>query len=241
MSRTLFIADLHLCHEEPAITAGFLRFLQREAVHADALYILGDLFEAWIGDDDPNPLHAEVARALLVLKQQGVPCYFIHGNRDFLLGQQFAHASGMRLLPEEKILTLYGKRILILHGDTLCTDDQSYQRFRRKVHQRWLQKLFLALPLFVRQRIAARMRDGSKQANSTKSLAIMDVNPEAVINAFKQHQVNGMIHGHTHRPAVHTLEIDGQTVQRVVLGAWHQQGSMIQVDNAGVTLISFPF
>lgn len=138
---TLFIADLHLCAQEPAITAGFLRFLQREAVHADALYILGDLFEAWIGDDDPEPLHAEIAAALKALQQAGVPCYFIHGNRDFLLGKRFARAS-MQLLPEEKVLELYGRRILILHGDTLCTDDQAYQQFRRKVHNPLIQKLF---------------------------------------------------------------------------------------------------
>ena len=241
MSRTLFIADLHLCEEEPAITAGFLRFLQREAVHADALYILGDLFEAWIGDDDPNPLHAEVAAALLALKQHGVPCYFIHGNRDFLLGQRFARASGMILLPEEQRLELYGKSLLILHGDTLCTDDEGYQRYRRKVQQRWLQKLFLTLPLFIRQRIAARMRAGSKNANRHKSDAIMDVNQQAVVDAFQRQHVQWMIHGHTHRPAVHALQVEGQAVERVVLGAWHQQGSMIQVDASAVTLSAFPF
>ncbi|QKJ86246.1 UDP-2,3-diacylglucosamine hydrolase [Paramixta manurensis] len=241
MSRTLFIADLHLCQEEPAITAGFLRFLQREAPQADALYILGDLFEAWIGDDDPNPLHAEIAAALLAVRQQGVPVWFIHGNRDFLLGHRFAHASGMTLLPEEQLLELYGKRILIMHGDTLCTDDANYQRFRQKVHQRWLQKLFLALPLFIRQRIAARMRADSQQANRHKSEAIMDVNAAAVQDAFERYQAQWLIHGHTHRPAVHSLNLKGEVVERVVLGAWHQQGSMIQVDAQGVSLISFPF
>lgn len=241
MSRTLFIADLHLCREEPAITAGFLRFLQREAIHADALYILGDLFEAWVGDDDPDPLHGEIAAALLTLRQHGVPCYFIHGNRDFLLGYRFARASGMTLLPEAQVLELYGKRLLILHGDTLCTDDEGYQRFRRKVHQRWLQKLFLALPLFIRQRIAARMRADSKNANRQKSLAIMDVNQQAVIDAFQRYQVQWMIHGHTHRPAVHSLKVNDLPAERVVLGAWHQHGSMIQVDADAVTLSEFPF
>jgi len=137
MSRTLFIADLHLCQEEPAITAGFLHFLQGEAQQCDALYILGDLFEAWIGDDDPNPLHQQIADALRALP---VPKFFIHGNRDFLLGQQFARASGMTLLPEEQVLERYGQRVLMMHGDTLCTDDHGYQRFRAKVHQRWLQR-----------------------------------------------------------------------------------------------------
>lgn len=202
---TLFIADLHLCVEEPAITAGFLRFLAGEARKADALYILGDLFEAWIGDDDPNPLHRQMAAAIKAVSDSGVPCYFIHGNRDFLLGKRFARESGMTLLPEEKVLELYGRRVLIMHGDTLCTDDAGYQAFRAKVHKPWLQTLFLALPLFVRKRIAARMRANSKEANSSKSLAIMDVNQNAVVSAMEKHQVQWLIHGHTHRPAVHEL------------------------------------
>ncbi|ERK18191.1 MAG: UDP-2,3-diacylglucosamine diphosphatase [Pantoea sp.] len=238
MSRTLFIADLHLCEEEPAITAGFLHFLQREAHQCDALYILGDLFEAWIGDDDPNPLHQQIADALKALP---VPTFFIHGNRDFLLGQRFARASGMTLLPEEQVLTLYGKRLLIMHGDTLCTDDEGYQRFRAKVHQRWLQKLFLALPLSLRMRIAAKMRANSKQANQHKSLSIMDVNQQAVMDAMTRQQVRLLIHGHTHRPAIHDFVLQGENAQRVVLGAWHQQGSMIQVDADGVRLSEFPF
>ncbi|MBV4366116.1 UDP-2,3-diacylglucosamine diphosphatase [Erwinia sp. BNK-24-b] len=241
MSHTLFIADLHLCAEEPAITAGFLAFLRRDARQADALYILGDLFEAWIGDDDPNPLHAEIAAALRELSQLGIPCFFIHGNRDFLLGKSFAAASGMQLLPEEQLLKIYGRRILIMHGDTLCTDDEGYQRFRRKVHQRWLQKLFLALPLFIRQRIALKMRAGSKQANSSKATEIMDVNAAAVTQTLRRHQVHCLIHGHTHRPAVHQLIVDGQPAERVVLGAWHNEGSMIKVSASETTLITFPF
>lgn len=238
MSHTLFIADLHLCTEEPAITAGFLHFLRREAQQADALYILGDLFEAWIGDDDPNPLHAEVAHAL---RQLAIPCYFIHGNRDFLLGKRFAKASGMTLLPEEQVLDLYGRRVLIMHGDTLCTDDQGYLRFRAKVQQRWLQTLFLALPLFVRQRIALKMRAGSRQANSSKSQEVMDVNQQAVVAAMSRHQVQWLIHGHTHRPAVHPLLIQDQAAERLVLGAWHEEGSMIKVSADEISLISFPF
>lgn len=238
MSRTLFIADLHLCQEEPAITAGFLHFLAREAPHCDALYILGDLFEAWIGDDDPSPLHRQVADALRALP---VPVFFIHGNRDFLLGKAYAAACGMTLLPEEQVLTRYGHRVLILHGDTLCTDDVGYQRFRAKVHQRWLQRLFLALPLLIRKRIAARMRDGSKQANQHKSLAIMDVNAEAVNATLQRQQVSMMIHGHTHRPAIHRFVLNGQPVERAVLGAWHARGSMIQLDASGLSLIEFDF
>lgn len=238
MSRTLFIADLHLCQEEPAITAGFLHFLQREAPHCDALYILGDLFEAWIGDDDPNPLHQQVASALRALP---VPVYFIHGNRDFLVGRRFARASGMTLLPEEQVLTLYGYRLLIMHGDTLCTDDAGYLRFRAKVHNPWIQRLFLALPLWVRKRIAARMRADSKQANQHKSQSIMDVNQDAVVATMQRHQVPLLIHGHTHRPAIHTLPLQSETAQRAVLGAWHSRGSMIQLDAAGIQLIDFDF
>lgn len=238
---TLFIADLHLCTEEPAITAGFLRFLAGDARKADALYILGDLFEAWIGDDDPNPLHREIAAAIKALTDSGVPCFFIHGNRDFLLGKRFARESGMTLLPQEKVLNLYGRNVLIMHGDTLCTDDVGYLAFRAKVHQPWLQKLFLSLPLFIRQRIAAKMRANSKAANSSKSLEIMDVNPQAVITEMEKHQVQWLIHGHTHRPAVHELTANAQPAFRVVLGAWHTEGSMIKVTPDDVELIAFPF
>ncbi len=238
---TLFIADLHLCAEEPAITAGFLRFLAGDARKADALYILGDLFEAWIGDDDPEPLHRQVAQALRSLVDSGVPCFFIHGNRDFLVGQRFARESGMQLLPEEQVLSIDGRRVLIMHGDTLCTDDHGYQAFRARVHQGWLQTLFLALPLFVRKRIAARMRAGSKAANGSKSMEIMDVNQQAVREAMSRQQVRWLIHGHTHRPAIHPLEVDGEPAWRCVLGAWHREGSMIRVTADDVELVAFPF
>lgn len=238
---TLFIGDLHLSEQEPAITAGFLRFLREEAAQADALYILGDLFDAWIGDDDPQPLHHTVAAALLTLHKQGVPCYFVHGNRDFLLGKRFARQSGMTLLPEENCIALYGREYLVLHGDTLCTDDAAYQRFRRRVHNPLIQRLFLWLPLKFRLRIAARMRSASQQANQIKSFDIMDVNPQQVAERLRHFQVNTMIHGHTHRPAIHTLTVDGETAQRAVLGAWHEEGSFIKVTPDGVSLHAFPF
>ncbi len=238
---TLFIADLHLQIEEPAITAGFLRFLQGEARHADALYILGDLFEAWIGDDDPNPLHREIAIAIKALVDSGVPCFFVHGNRDFLLGKRYARDCGMTLLAEETVLDLYGRNILIMHGDTLCTDDTGYLAFRAKVHNPWIQTLFLALPLFIRSRIAAKMRAGSKAANSSKSMTIMDVNPQAVASVMAKHQVQWLIHGHTHRPYMHDLTVNDKPAHRVVLGAWHTEGSMIKVTPDGVELLAFPF
>ena len=237
----LFIADLNLQTEEPAITAGFLRFLQGEARQADALYILGDLFEAWIGDDDPNPLHQQIASAIKAVVDAGVPCYFIHGNRDFLVGQRFARQSGMLLLAEEERLDLYGREVLIMHGDTLCTDDPGYLAFRAKVHTPWIQRLFLALPMLIRRRIAARMRADSKAANSSKSMDIMDVNPQAVVDVMERHHVQWLIHGHTHRPAVHELQANGQPAWRVVLGAWHSEGSMVKVTPDDVELIHFPF
>ncbi|MEG1467581.1 MAG: UDP-2,3-diacylglucosamine diphosphatase [Hafnia sp.] len=240
--RTLFIADLHLSEQEPAITAGFLRFLQRDAYQADALYILGDFFEYWIGDDDPQLLHREIATALRDLTASGIPCYFIHGNRDFLIGKRFAQECGMTLLPQEMLLTLYGHRILIMHGDTLCIDDTDYQRYRRKVHNPIIQTLFLWLPLRTRLNIAAKMRDRSQMTNGDKSDAIMDVNQQAVIEALERNQAEWLIHGHTHRPAIHDISMpNSKLAKRAVLGAWHYQGSMISVTPAGIELIEFPF
>lgn len=238
---TLFIADLHLCQEEPATVAGFLHFLAGEARNADALYILGDLFEAWIGDDDLTPVHLQVADALRTLNESGVPCYFVHGNRDFLVGPRFARRSKITILPEIQKVILYDRPVLIMHGDTLCTDDKSYQKFRAKVHTIWIQRVFLTLPLFIRKRIARRMRAGSQHANQNKALAIMDVNPDTVQQIMMQNQVQWLIHGHTHRPAIHPLSINGKPAWRCVLGAWHEQGSMIRVTFDDVELIEFPY
>ncbi|MBT9432558.1 UDP-2,3-diacylglucosamine diphosphatase [Candidatus Sodalis endolongispinus] len=235
---TLFVADIHLCAQEPAITAGFLHFLRTRAIAAQALYILGDLFEVWIGDDDPNPLHHEIAMALQALTRRGIPCYFIHGNRDFLLGKRYAAACGMTLLPAQRVMQLDGLRVVILHGDTLCTDDNDYQRFRRRVHQRWLQRLFLSLPLRLRLRIADRMRANSQRANADKTADIMDVNAQTVMAVMEDTGATVMIHGHTHRPAIHQLPGERR---RSVLGAWHHQGSAIEVSTSGVMLHEFAF
>lgn len=237
----LFIADLHLSEKKPAITAGFLNFLRKQASQAKALYILGDFFDYWIGDDDPILLHEAIAQELKYLQNKGIHCYFIHGNRDFLLGKKFAKESGMTLLPAEKVLTLYGYRILILHGDTLCTDDVSYQRYRKRVYKRWLQRLFLALFLSTRRYIAKKIRKDSQFAIRLKPECITDVNGKTVIEKFEKYQVDWMIHGHTHRPAIHKINVNGKTLHRVVLGAWDQNGSVIKVTPKTIELLDFLF
>lgn len=241
MSTTLFIADLHLSENEPAITAGFIAFLESEAVHADALYILGDLFEFWIGDDDPSKLHIEVAQALAALHDKGVPCYFIHGNRDFLIGKRFAQRCKMTLLPDETVINIYGYQVLILHGDELCTDDPGYLRFRKIIRNSLIKNIFLMLPLFLRLKIANKLRQQSKISNRGKSSVMMDVNQLAVIKKLQDYNVIYMVHGHTHRPAIHDMTIDGKLSQRAVLGAWHESGSVFRVrPNNDIELVSFP-
>ena len=237
---TLFISDLHLEPTRPGITALFLDFLEQRARHAEALYILGDLFEAWIGDDDDAELGGMVADALRTLTRQGVPTYFMHGNRDFLLGERFAAASGMQLLPESVVIDLAGERVLLLHGDTLCTDDVEYQAFRAQVRDPAWRARILALPLAPRRALASQMRETSRQAARQKAADIMDVNPTAVDQALRAHRVRRLIHGHTHRPAIHHWTLDGQSATRAVLGDWYNQGSVLVGDVAGWRLEPFP-
>ncbi len=219
MKKTLFIADLHLDEKQPHITHLFLRFLEAQTAHADALYILGDLFEVWVGDDENTPLQNKIKLVLKSVSQQ-LPIYFIHGNRDFLLGQRYAQQSGMQLLPESIVINLYGKSVLIMHGDTLCTRDIRYQKFRNKVRKPLYQKLFLQLPLRARQQIAAKIRQKSKMNTQQTDLSIMDVTPSEVNQQMKLAEVDLFIHGHTHRPAIHDID----TGKRIVLPAWHQVG-----------------
>ncbi|MCK3655267.1 UDP-2,3-diacylglucosamine diphosphatase [Pasteurellaceae bacterium Macca] len=232
-----FIADLHLSENEPTMTADFLHFLQTEAPQAKALYILGDLFDFWIGDDENSPFITEVKHALRHLTEQGVECYFIHGNRDFLLGKRFAAATGITLLPSYHTLTLYDKKILLCHGDTLCIDDVKYQQFRRKVHQKWRQRLFLCLPLALRLHIAKQIRAKSQQEKGAKSVTMMDVNPTFTTQMAEQYQAHWLIHGHTHRQGVHKdkfLEKSDRLFYRIVLGDWHpNRPSILQVDEQG--------
>ncbi|KLV09133.1 UDP-2,3-diacylglucosamine hydrolase [Photobacterium aquae] len=223
----LFISDLHLSAERHDITACFLNFMANEASQADALYVLGDLFEMWVGDDDDSPFHQQIKTAFRTLTDSGVPCYFIHGNRDFLIGQQFARETGVELLAEHTVIDLYGTPALILHGDTLCTLDLDYQRYRKKVHNRFIQWLYFCLPLSYRQKIGDKLRSNSSNTNQTKSNTIMDVTPDEVVSQLRQHQVALMIHGHTHRPAVHELDMDGSPATRIVLGDWYEHGSVL--------------
>jgi len=226
---TLFISDLHLDESRPEIVDLFERFLQTEARGAEALYILGDLFESWIGDDDDSPMADRVARALRALSDSGVPIYFMRGNRDFVLGKDFARKAGMTILDDPTVIDLDGKPVLLMHGDTLCTDDVAYQKFRRIMHNRWFQRVALALPLSMRRRIAGRLRGQSQKHIARKTEAIMDVNQSAVEAAMRAHGVRLMIHGHTHRPATHRFDVDGQTAERVVLGDWYDQSQILKL------------
>lgn len=230
MSCTYFIADVHLSEQRPDISALFVHFLHHQASDADALYVLGDLFDYWIGDDYQNALISQVKQALKALTSQ-LPVYFIGGNRDFLIGQRFARETGVTLLPEHSVIDLYGESVLIMHGDTLCTRDEAYQKFRKTSRRWWWQKLMLALPLWVRIKIAQRFRTYSQKVNTTKKNDIMDVTPEEVLKQMHAHHVRWLIHGHTHRPAVHRLTLsDGQQGLRIVLGDWYQQGSLLKCE-----------
>jgi len=226
---TLFVSDLHLDDARPHIVDDFERFCAGEARTADALYILGDLFEAYIGDDDDAALNARTARALQGVGAAGVPVHFIVGNRDFLLGEGFARRCGMDLLDDGTVIDLYGAPTLILHGDVLCTDDTAYLAFRQQVRDPAWQAGFCKRPLAERRAFAAQARDASHSHTSQTDMAIMDVNQAAIEAALREAGVTRMIHGHTHRPAIHDFTLDGKSAQRIVLGDWYEQGSVLRV------------
>ena len=230
---TLFISDLHLDGSRPEITELFLRFLREEAHDASSLYILGDFFEAWIGDDDDDAHHAKVMGGLKELTSAGIPVSFMHGNRDFLIGERFAARTGVTLLPEPTVLYLYGTPTLLLHGDTLCTDDKEYQMIRRMLRDPAWQKDYLSKSLAERRAIAAHAREQSKLHTAAKAEYIMDVNQKAVEAVMLEHGVTRLIHGHTHRPAVHRFTSGGQDKERVVLGDWYTQSSRLRWDSDG--------
>lgn len=239
MPFTAFISDLHLTSARGGINRIFFDFLQGPARAADALYILGDLFEYWAGDDDlSDPLNADVAAGLKALSAAGVPVYLMHGNRDFLMLDGFARASGTQLIADPRVVDLYGTPTVLLHGDTLCTEDTRYQAFRKRVRSPWSQRVFLWQPLWLRRAEIERARRMSEQAKGIKSVEIMDVTPSAVEQAFRASGCARMIHGHTHRPAQHLHIVDGRACERWVLSDWYRHGQYLRVAADGCASVT---
>ncbi len=235
---TLLLSDLHLDGTLPAAIAEFESFLNGPARAAEALYILGDLFESWVGDDDDDPDRARVCRALLALSKAGVACHVCHGNRDFLLATGFEQRTGCRILPDPTIVEHYGERVLLTHGDALCIDDTAYQRLRRTVRASAWQHRFMRLSLATRRMLADAARAGSRDHTGAMAPEIMDANQEAIAAVLRSCRVHTVIHGHTHRPASHAFNVDGVPALRVVLGAWYEQGSYLRWDERG--FVSMP-
>lgn len=237
---TLFISDLHLESTRPDIADQFLAFLGGEARDNQALYILGDLFESWVGDDDPDEHYAAIKTAIRSLADTGVPVYFMHGNRDFMIGAKFAEECGIEILHDPHVADLYGEAVLLSHGDALCTDDVEYQQFRAMTRNPEWQQMMLQKSLQERLAFAAQARAASKEHGSSLSTEISDVNKGAVEQAMLRHGVTTMLHGHTHRPAVHSLSVGGTPATRIVLGDWYEQGSVVRWDKSGPELAVMP-
>ena len=238
---TLFISDLHLCGARPAITGLFLDFLRRRARASDALYILGDLFEYWIGDEAVEQEEfRSVIRGLRELTASGTPVFVMHGNRDFLMSDVFEKATGGRLLKDPAPIDLHGTPTLLMHGDSLCTDDTEYMTFRAQVRNPAWQKEFLGKSIAERDRIVHDFREISKNSTAAKKPEIMDVNQQAVESIMRENRVQHLIHGHTHRPREHVFNLDGRPARRMVLGDWYEQGSVLSVDARGWMLEGLP-
>jgi UDP-2,3-diacylglucosamine hydrolase len=235
VSATLFVSDLHLCPSRPQTVRRFLAFLEAEASGSEALYILGDLFEYWAGDDDlADPFNAAVCSALKRRSSSGPKVFFLPGNRDFLIGDGFAVAAGATLLDEPYLVTIAGVATLLVHGDTLCTDDADYQNFRRQIRSPAWRQAFLAQPLAERKAQIELLRSASESEKSKKSMTLMDANADAVAALLRQHGLPPrLIHGHTHRPAQHMHRIDGQQCERWVLAAWDDAPAYLSIDSAG--------
>ncbi|RYZ95358.1 MAG: UDP-2,3-diacylglucosamine diphosphatase [Moraxellaceae bacterium] len=236
---TLFISDLHLHESRPPITRAFFHFLHTQAKYAEALYILGDFFDAWVGDDDDAPLNVAVAAELKRLQQAGTKVFFMHGNRDFLLGEKFANSAGLILIPENTVIDLYGTPTLLLHGDSLCTNDNDYMAFRQQVRSAQWQQQILAQPLAARRALAAELRAKSQSMSAMKAEDIMDVTHAEVVRLMSEKNVTRMIHGHTHRPALHPVTVNGKSAERYVLGDWHHKAWAIRADQHTFELFSW--
>ncbi|WP_150912954.1 UDP-2,3-diacylglucosamine diphosphatase [Marinobacter halotolerans] len=226
---TVFISDLHLEESRPDITDAFLAFLKKKTMGIDALYILGDFFEAWIGDDEHTPLQETVAAALSKVHASGTAIYFMHGNRDFLIGQDYCNRCGAVLLDDPTVVNLYGTPYLLMHGDSLCTADVEYQKFRKNMRDPKWQQMILQRPLEDRKQMARQLREISMAKNQGKEEFIMDVTPDEVVRELEAHGVQHMIHGHTHRPAEHDLTANGEPAKRIVLGDWHENVWWLEV------------
>jgi len=237
---TIFISDLHLEPARPDITELFFAFLKNQAAHADALYILGDFFEVWIGDDDVSEFNKSIKQALKNLSDQGIPVFFMRGNRDFLIGKKFAQETGCQLIPDPTLINLYGKPTLLTHGDALCTLDIKHLQFRKYAHNPNYYRFFLMLPLWLRTWIARKIRNKSQRHTRTISYEVMDVTDSEVIRIMELYQTQQLIHGHTHKPAIHPISVNSHPASRIVLGSWHEHGNaLVYHEDGNNDLITF--
>ncbi len=233
MKKSLFISDLHLDSAHPAIAKLFMHLLEKAGTDVDGIYILGDLFEFWVGDDDQSDFNRSIINALKSTTEKGIPVYLLHGNRDFLLGKKFIAATGCQLLPDESVVTIYNTPVLLMHGDTLCTRDLVYLKSRKWIRNHFIQTLFLLMPLRLRQFLAAKMREKSQQYVTSTPIDIMDVTHSEVVKVMQKHRVAFLIHGHTHRLGMHQFTLESMPAMRIVLGAWHHHGSVLEWNEDG--------
>ncbi|MEM7277002.1 MAG: UDP-2,3-diacylglucosamine diphosphatase [Pseudomonadota bacterium] len=232
----LFISDIHLDQSYPVITEQFLHLLRTEAPQAEQFYILGDLFEVWVGDDDDDPHNSNILQQLLNLSQGGTQCYFMRGNRDFIAGPGFAERTGFTVLEDPHPVELFGQKVLLSHGDQYCTDDVEYQAFRKQARDPNWQQQMLALPLEQRRQIALALKQQSNASTAEKDMRIMDVNQGAIDQALRESGADVLLHGHTHRPGVHRIALDGANKTRIVLGDWYEQASLLWWNEGGPSL-----
>ena len=234
---TLFLSDIHVSDQHPEISQHLKEFLLKEESKTNAIYVLGDLFEYWLGDDDPNPSFAEIKNLLKKLSNKNISIFFMHGNRDFLIGESFAEETGCQILHDPYVIDLFDKKILISHGDIFCTDDKEYQLFRNQTRDPAWKESILSKSLSFREEFAKKARlESSKHTNSKKN-EIMDVNKDEILKMYEKYNVEIIIHGHTHRPAIHDIYFNGKDCQRIVLGDWYEQGSILRCDETGFDLI----